>query len=130
MPEDFEGARQEGPGIEEAFRDIDGDLNIFALANGLDLKKNESGGPDRTLEWFRDGLDRRIVIATAAGGSAGYDVRVEAWRRKDGIRHATHRTIRQAAAFQEIRMGLRPLLAELIEAANGLAEDDLAEEGP
>ena len=48
---------------ETRFEAIDPKLNMFALANGMDLTK----GPDfRRLEWFTDGLERGILIEADA----------------------------------------------------------------
>ena len=62
------------PRAEDAFEAIDPRLNVFALANGMDLTK-EAGS--RRLEWFTDGLERGIVIEVREDG---FRVGVASWR--------------------------------------------------
>ncbi len=51
---------------ETGFEAIDPKLNVFALANGMDLIK----GPDfRRLEWFTEGLERGILIESDGDGA-------------------------------------------------------------
>jgi hypothetical protein len=66
-----------GPGTDgqEAFDDVDPKLNMFALANGMDLAKGEGY---RRLEWFTEGLERGILIAADPAGT--YSVRVLCWK--------------------------------------------------
>ena len=58
-------AYQEGGG---PFAEIDPKLTVFALANGVDLSKAEE---HRRLEWFAEGFERGILIASDAEGAFG-----------------------------------------------------------
>lgn len=66
-----DGATPAGGG---AFEAIDPRLNVFALANGMDLTK---GAGTRRLEWFTDGLERGILVEVE---DAGFRVGVLSWR--------------------------------------------------
>lgn len=59
----------------QAFDALDPRLNVFALANGMDLSKTPES---RRLEWFSEGLERGILIEQVPGG--GYDVAVLCWK--------------------------------------------------
>jgi len=99
--------RSSGGGL---FDGIDPRLNVFALANGMDLAK----GPDfRRLEWFTEGKERGILIEP--DGEASFRARAITW----------------ATGSQEIRGGaeigdglsaedLVKQLSDAIETANGL----------
>lgn len=56
------------------FDDIDPNLTVFALANGLDLAKSEG---HRRLEWFSERLERGLVIEAA--GPERFDLSAIAW---------------------------------------------------
>ncbi len=58
----------------EVFAAIDPKLNVFALANGMDLSK---GSGFRRLEWFTEGLERGILIE--ADGDDGFRLGVLSW---------------------------------------------------
>ena len=103
----------------EAFAGVDVDLNIFALANGMDLYRDHTDPPDRVLEWFRDGLERRIHLRPASAGSL--DMEVAALGKFDGRRMARRAPFRTSVAAGE----LRGLLVEAIDAANALRRDEL-----
>lgn len=109
--------------LEGALLTVDSELNIFALANGLDLLRNQSDVPDRTLEWYRDGMERRIRIRAEAPDR--HTISVVAARRRSGVTVEASRPLRSDLTAEELRKGLRPMLAEGIEAANALTEDDL-----
>lgn len=116
---DDERRALEGPLLE-----IDSELNIFSLANGLDLLKNRSDAPDRVLEWYRDGMERRIVIRVE--GPERLSVSVGASTKRGGVRRAALVPLGDAVSPAELKERLRPTLAEGIEAANSLAEADLS----
>ncbi|MGD2068246.1 MAG: hypothetical protein PVI57_06130 [Gemmatimonadota bacterium] len=111
---------------EEVLLSVDSVLNIFALANGLDLFRNQSEVPDRTLEWYREGMERRILIR--AEGPDRFVITVAASRRRGGVPIEASRPLRPALGADELREGLRTLLAEGVDAANGLTEADLPTE--
>ena len=58
----------------DPFEAIDPRLNVFALANGMDLSK---GSGFRRLEWFTEGLERGILIE--ADGDDGFRLGVLTW---------------------------------------------------
>jgi hypothetical protein len=113
--------------------DIDPVLNVFALANGLDLFRNQRGRADRVLEWYRDGMERRICITaeegSASDGGSRWAVYVEASRRSGGVTTSARRDLERGAAFDEIRDRLRALLADGVERANEIDEKDLSANG-
>lgn len=112
--------RDEGVGSGgDALAGVDVDLNIFALANGMDLFRDHTDPPDRVLEWFRDGLERRIHLRPAAAGTL--DMEVAALGKIDGERRARRTSFRSSVATGE----LRGLLVEAIDAANALRRDEL-----
>ncbi len=59
---------------ETRFEAIDSRINVFALANGMDLIK---GSDVRRLEWFTEGLERGILIE--ADGDGAFHVGVLSW---------------------------------------------------
>lgn len=59
---------------EDRFDAIDARLNVFALANGMDLTKDADF---RRLEWFTEGLERGILIE--AGDDGAFRVHVLSW---------------------------------------------------
>ena len=60
------------------FSILDPKLTIFALANGMDLEKAPS---TRKLTWFRDGLERGLLLSASADGQIS--VMALAWKRGD-----------------------------------------------
>jgi hypothetical protein len=123
MADTFDGTDGEWQQLEAPLQDVDPELNIFALANGLDLLKNRSDAPDRTLEWYRDGMERRIGIRAEASGR--FRVTVEASRKENGDTLVAAADLSGPLTAEELRAGLRTLLSDGIEAANGLTRDDL-----
>lgn len=92
---------------------LDEILNIFALANSVDLLRGQ--GQDRVLEWYRDRGTRRIHLTPGEG--AGFEVDVAAEFSRDGSRHEIRDRFRAGVAAGE----LKAILIEAIEAANDLA---------
>lgn len=106
-------------------RQIDSDLTIFALANGLDLRRDEDP-PARTLTWYRDGMDRRIVLTPADASDPGaVDVAVESEARVGPERRALRRPFREATELA----ALRALLPEAVDCCNDLTRDEVEREG-
>ena len=84
----------------------------------MDLHRDEDGDHNRVLEWYRDGMERRIVLRpTAATPDGGLDVEVAAVVTVDGDRHWTQRPLREGIAPGE----LRAVLPQALEAANALS---------
>lgn len=65
MQEDTGRARDPGA---EAFGKLDARLNIYALANGMDLVR---GPTVRRLEWHKERLERGILLEADDGGRIG-----------------------------------------------------------
>lgn len=96
------------------FENVDPKLNIFALANGMNLVKEPE---ERRLEWYRDRRERGIVIRGSAGG--GISVAALSWdtgRREDALRKTVHEDLRPDKLTQE----LSATLEEALTAANEL----------
>ena len=110
--------------------EIDPDLTIFALANGLDLLRDPDGHPARVLEWYSEKMERRIVLTPAGGPSSGgpagaLDVAVAAEARLDGAKRELRRSFRTAVAPGQ----LKATLPEAIEAGNALTRSEVEAEG-
>ncbi len=92
-----------------AFEAIDPQLNVYALANGMDLTK-EPGS--RRLEWFTEGLERGILIEEQG---AGFSVGVLWWKT------GSTEIIRQASVGGSLSAeDVMGVLDSAIEAANRL----------
>jgi hypothetical protein len=95
--------------------DVDRKLNVYALANGMDL---EHHGATRVLAWHRDGLERRIRLEPGPGEGT-WALRAAAIRdarRDDG----TVRTLESSLAAGDLLARFGELLAGATEAANAL----------
>jgi hypothetical protein len=106
-------------------REIDPDLNIFALANGLDLFRDPGGAPARVLEWYRDGMERRIHLTPSSVRAGALDVAVGALARREGVKIELRRPFQAAVAPSR----LRTVLPQAIEGGNALARDQVEREG-
>jgi hypothetical protein len=53
-----------GQAMDGTFEAVDPKLNVFALANGMDLTKSDDS---RSLEWFTEGLERSLPIEPDEG---------------------------------------------------------------
>ncbi len=104
-----------GTGASRVPQGLDEILNIFALANSIDLIQGQ--GSDRVLEWYRDRGARRIHLMPGEGAS--YDLEVAAEFTVEGARHEVRDRFRSGVAAGE----LRSLLIEAIDAANALVVD-------
>lgn len=97
------------------FDRLDPKLTIYALANGMDLVKDAG---TRSLEWYRDGLERGILIEAEADG--GLSVTSRAWKTHEpGTAHSSPQ--RQGMAVEALVQELSDILQEALEAANALA---------
>jgi hypothetical protein len=104
----------EAGGTAGPFAALDAKLNIYALANGMDLVK-EPGL--RTLGWYREGLERGIVITASPTGELS--VTAACWKTSDPT---ARRTAPQhdGIAPDELAERITPILEAALEAANGL----------
>lgn len=105
------------------FEQIDPDLNIFALANGLDLYRDRSNRPDRVLEWYRDGMVRRARIVAVEVDRL--DVHYGAARRATGDGPHGWWPLAESLDGPTLVSSLRSLLADAVARANDLTRDDL-----
>jgi hypothetical protein len=108
--------RQPGVGgMGGPFEVLDATLNIYALANGMDLVK-EPGR--RTLGWYREGLERGILIE--ASGTGALSVSAACWKTSDP---SVRRTAPQHEAIlpDHLASHLSATLEAALEAANGLS---------
>ena len=111
-----------GAGRETALQAIDPELNIFALANGVDLLRESER---RVLEWYRDGMERRIHIEPSGDGGVDLAIGAGARRESDRARLDLVRAFRDGVAPGQ----LKGLLPEAIEAANALTRQDVDRDG-
>lgn len=103
-----EGSQPDAGG--RGFEAIDAKLNVFALANGMDLTRTDGS---RRLSWFNDGRERGLRIE--AVGSESYAVEAMAWHTK-APGDATSGTVTESVAQTE----LMATLEAAIEHANAL----------
>ena len=101
-----------GQKASRAPQGLDEVLNIFALANSIDLVQGD--GRDRVLEWYRDRGTRRIHLVP--GDASSFDVDVAAEFTVSGVRREVRSRFRSSVAEGEIRA----LLVEAVDGANAL----------
>lgn len=95
------------------FDGVDAKLTIYALANGMDLIKEDGA---RRLEWYRDGMDRGILVRAAPDGTL--EVAALAW---SGDPQAARRTpLGEPMTPGVLAAELSTLLDRATEAANDL----------
>lgn len=93
----------------DAFAAIDPKLTVFALANGVDLARGEH---HRRLEWYSDGFERGILIAT---DGTGFGIALLKW--KSGQADAAEpEGFREGVSLEDVMK----LLGEAVDAANAL----------
>lgn len=106
--------------------EIDADLNIFALANGLDLLRDPDGRPARVLEWYREQMERRLVLTPAAQApETAVDIELNVEARVDGQKRLLSRGFLEATAPGDLRASL----PRAIDACNALGRADVEREG-
>ena len=99
---------------------VDRKLNVFALANGMDLDRK---GDARVLEWFRDGLERSVRVEPGTGAGT-WAIRAAAMR--DARTHAGEvvRTVEAALDVDQILTRFRELLPGAVDAANAITSEE------
>ena len=104
-----------GSGRSDAsFEAVDSKLTIYALANGMDLEKGERA---RRLTWFREGLDRGILLE--AGVEGAVHITALAWKGEDEG-EARRSPVAEAVPAAELARGLSEILERAMDAANAL----------
>lgn len=108
-------AGQQGAGHQGgAFEALDPKLNIFALANGMDLVKEASS---RRLGWYREGMERAILVELRDDGA--FTVSAMSWKTRDP--EGAHRAPqRDGMNGDDLVAGLSAILESALEAANCL----------
>lgn len=96
------------------FETVDPKLTIYALANAMDLDKE---GASRRLSWFREGLERGVLLEAGPEGSLA--VSALAWKTGDEST-MTRASVVDAVAAVELPERLSELLETAVEAANDL----------
>lgn len=106
--------QRHGSGGGGPFEVLDPKLNIFALANGMDLTKEPSS---RLLGWYREGLERGILLESGPDGTI--TVTALCWKTNHlpAARRATHR---EAVAPEALAAELSAVLESALESANTL----------
>ncbi len=99
---------------EGPFGELDPKLNIFALANGMDLVKE---GGSRRLGWYREGLERGILLEAHPDGTL--DVTALCWKTHD-LPSARRAPQREGVSADSLVAELSALLGSALEAANAL----------
>lgn len=99
-----------GADAARPWEDVDPRLNVFALANGMDLSKGEGF---RRLEWFSEGRERGIFIE--CGEDSTFRVSVLSW--ESGSTDERHQsTLGSGLSARDLSVAL----AGAIDAANAL----------
>jgi hypothetical protein len=125
MPGSFTGTDEEWQALEAPFLQIDPKLNIYALANGLDLLKNRSGRPDRALEWYSDGMERRATIVAEGGTPPRFAVHATASRKFDGDGPVAERRVGDDLELEQVRADFIVVFEEAMSEANRIPRDDV-----
>lgn len=100
----------ESHGGEGSFDGVDPRLNVFALANGMDLAKDETS---RRLLWYADGSERALLIEVS--GEDAFRVTPLAWPPRDETQ------VRRGAVSDGLSAGgLSQALPAAIDVANAL----------
>ena len=106
-------AEERGSTGASPFDGVDSRLTIYALANGMDLIKDEGF---RRLEWYRDGMDRGILVSATPAGAL--EVAVLVWSgNPDGARSAP---VGDAMSAADLAARISTVLDGATEAANAL----------
>ena len=99
---------------------VDRKLNVFALANGMDLDRR---GETRILLWYRDGMERRVRVEPGQGGGT-WAIRTSAARDVRPTEGEAARTLESALAADEILTRFTELMAGAMDAANSIAREE------
>ena len=107
----MEGGHMDG---DATFEDLDARLNIYALANGMDLVRTASSW---RLEWYSGGLERGILLSRESDGTL--TITSQVWNHGD---EAPLRSVEQRRGLDpgEGSQELPAILEESLHAANAL----------
>ena len=97
------------------FGEVDPKLNIYALANGMDLVKLDA---TRELEWYKDGRDRGIMVTLSEGGRLTVAATAIIDRRKEGS--GLMETVERDLTPSELAASFSEVLDRATTVANGL----------
>lgn len=111
-------------GSADAFDAVDRKLNVFALANGMDLTRQ---GEARVLGWYRDELERRVRVEPGAAGERTWAIRSEAATSGKGAQASAVRTLESALDPAAILDRFKELLAGAVDAANAIPRAELTD---
>jgi len=95
------------------FSGVDSKLTMYALANGMDLMKDEGS---RRLAWYRDGMDRGIPVYLTSSGEL--EVTAMAW--SGDLDGARRQQVGDALAPDNLTAELSTVLDGATETANAL----------
>ena len=98
---------------------VDRKLNVFALANGMDLDRK---GDARVLGWFRDGLERSVRVEPGEGAGT-WAIRAAATRDARSRDGEVVRTLEAALDVDQILTRFRELLPGAVDAANAITSE-------
>jgi hypothetical protein len=98
---------------------LDRKLNVFALANGMDLDRR---GGARVLGWYRDGMERRVRIEPGAADGT-WAIRAAAAPDAGAAQGELVRTLESALDPDEVLARFRDLLAGAMDAANAFGPE-------
>src|SRR5688572_30353745 len=98
---------------------VDRKLNVFALANGMDLDRR---GEARVLGWYREGLERQVRIEPGEADGR-WAVRAAAAPDSRVSEGEMVRTLESALDPDEMIARFKELLAGAMDAANALERE-------
>jgi hypothetical protein len=99
---------------------MDRKLNVFALANGMDLDRR---GEARVLQWYRDGMERCVRVEPGEGDGT-WAVRATAARDTRTRAPEIVRTLESALAVDDVLARFKELLAGAMDAANAITREE------
>jgi hypothetical protein len=109
-----------GEGHPASMEAVDRKLNVFALANGIDLTRL---GDARVLAWYRDGMERGVRVEPG-GGDGTWAIRATAAPDGRTPARAVVRTLESALDVGQILSRFKELMAGALDAANALSQEE------
>ena len=107
------GAERRPPASMEA---VDRKLNVFALANGMDLERH---GDVRVMGWYRDGMER-LVRLEPGEGEGTWAIRAAATPDARTGGSEIVRTVESALGVDDVLTRFKELFPGAVEAANAI----------